>query len=178
MPRLPLVVTVAALLGAGIAAGQGKKKEYDPKPYTSTEFKFKTFFPEKGPKETTRKIKTDGGELEQGTASVELRDGGVYSVTVTVLPEAAVQAGAKAVIDGVRDGIKGKDGKLESDKTHEQGEAKTPGREMLFTFRNNQLKTRVFLVDDRLYQVTVTGSKSVVAGETAGRFLSAFEVTK
>jgi hypothetical protein len=173
-----LIAALAGLVAAGVGHAQNRKKEPDQKVYTSPNYKFKTYFPEKDPKVVTRKVKTKAGELDQGTASVELRDGGVFSVSVTILPEAVATTDPKTVIDGVRDGIKGKDGKVEFDEPHEQGEAKTPGREMAFHFSKNDLRTRVFLVDNRLYQVTVTGSKSVVTGETAGKFLSAFEVTK
>jgi len=172
-----LIAALAGLVAAGVGHAQNRKKEPDQKVYTSPNYKFKTYFPEKDPKVVTRKVKTKAGELEQGTASVELRDG-VYSVSVTMLPEAVATTDPTTVIDGVRDGIKGKDGKVELDQPHEQGEAKTPGREMLFDFRKNQIKTRVFVVEDRLYQVTVTGSKSVVTSDMAGKFFSAFEITK
>jgi hypothetical protein len=175
--RLLTIASLAGFLAAGAGSAQGKRKEPEPKEYTSPTFKYKAYFPEKTPRESTKKVKTNGGELEQGTASVELRDG-VFSVTVTLLPEAVATTDPKTVLDGVRDGIKGKDGELESDAAIEQVAGKTPGREFLFTFRKNQLKTRVFLVENRLYQVTVTGPKAVVTGDTAGKFLAAFEVTK
>ena len=177
MSRLLAIAFLSGLVAAGIGHAQGRKKEIEQKEYKSAKYKFRAYFPEKDPKVETRKLKIDGGEMDQSTVSVELRDG-VYSVSVTVLPDAAVLAGEKAVLDGVRDGIKGKDGKVLHEDELEQNTSKTAGRELLFDFRRNQLRTRVFLVENRLYQVSVTGSKSVVAGDTAGKFLAAFEVTK
>jgi hypothetical protein len=177
--RLLAIAFLSGLVAAGVGHAQGgRKKEIEQKEYKSAKYKFRAYFPEKDPKVETRKLKIDGGEMDQSTASVEHRDG-VYSVSVTVLPDPAVLAGEKAVLDGVRDGIKGKDDKaLHNEVEIEQNTSKTPGRELLFDFRKNQLRTRVFLVENRLYQVTVTGSKSVVTGDTAGKFLAAFEVTK
>ncbi|HEY2783679.1 MAG TPA: hypothetical protein VGJ05_01780 [Fimbriiglobus sp.] len=171
---LPLLLILAAN-GSGL--GQGRRKEPEPKEYVSETYLYKTNFPEKDPKVTTQKLKTNAGELDQGTASVELRSA-TYSVTVTELPETTIRNGSKAVFDGVRDGIKGKAGIIQYEKPWDKGPAHMHYREILFDFRKNQLRTRIYLVDNRLYQVTVTGSKSIVTGNTADRFFSAFEITK
>lgn len=172
-----LTLVLVTLVGTATGYGQSKKREVEQKEFISPEYKYVTHFPEKAPKTTTRKLKTENGELTQATASVEFRDS-TYSVTVTLLPDAVAFAGAKAVIDGTRDGIKGKEGKVERDEDIKQGDAKLPARELLFDFRKNQMRTRILLVENRLYQVTVTGPKAVVIGETANRFFSAFEIRK
>jgi hypothetical protein len=150
--------------------------------YSHKDGKFSVRFPGK-PRETLQMTETPLGKLEVFTATYATSDGNVYMVSYTNFPlEAVTQDGRDALYDGVRDELKGKDGKVrpDGDKAREIGAKKLPGRELeIERDRGKQrLRFRIVFHDGRLYQVAVIGTTKFVEGKDATRFLDSFDVTK
>jgi hypothetical protein len=107
--------------------------------------------------------------------------GGMASVSVSFYPESFKDIDPKKILDGVRDGLRGPEslgGKIESEKEITLGEAKLPGREVIIKAKKNWVRARLFLIEQSLYQVTVTGSEDNVKGKTATQFLDSFRHVK
>jgi hypothetical protein len=81
-------------------------------------------------------------------------------------------------LDKVRDGNKGADGKVVTEKNIELGLAKLPGRDLLIEKPNLFIRNRAVIAGNRLYQVMVQGTKEFVTSKEVDRFFDAFEVTK
>lgn len=84
------------------------------------------------------------------------------------------------LLNGVRDGLKGKDGILTRDKLTTFGDEKLPAREVTVEAgRNakNSIRALLILSGNRLYQVMVTGSKDAVGKKPAEEFFKSFELT-
>ena len=78
--------------------------------------------------------------------------------------------------DATRDGLKGMDGKLVSEKDLEFGTAKLPGREVVVDRGKYQIRCRFLIRESRLYQLAVLGSGEFVTGKDATAFLDSFEI--
>ena len=81
-------------------------------------------------------------------------------------------------LDKVRDGNKGPDGKVLTDKEIVVGVEKLPGRDLVIEKPAFFIRNRVVIAGNRLYQVMVQGSKEFVTSKEVDRFFDAFEVTK
>ena len=81
-------------------------------------------------------------------------------------------------LDKVRDGNKGDNGKVLTDKAIEVGVDKHPGRDLLIEKPNLFIRNRAVIAGNRLYQVMVQGTKEFVNSKEVDRFFEAFEVTK
>ena len=81
-------------------------------------------------------------------------------------------------LDKVRDGNKGTDGKILTDKELTIGADKHPARDLLIEKPNFVLRNRAVIAGNRLYQVMAQGSKEFVTSKEVDRFYDAFEVTK
>jgi hypothetical protein len=146
--------------------------------FTSKEGGYSVRFPGT-PKVTTQTTRTPLGELKLATATYAKTDGSAFLVTHTDFPPETVKPDTRAkVLDGVRDGLKGQDGKVLSEKEIGVGKDKLPGRELLVEKGRQHMRFRVVLKDDRLYQAAVIGSERFVKGTDATRFLDSFEVGK
>ena len=134
-------------------------------------------FPGK-PRTETKELSTGPGRraVPVTTDKVDDPSGAVFAVTVADYPESFRDVTPKAVLDGVRDGLKGPDGKLLTDGELTVGEAKHPGRELVIEAGRNLIRARVYLVGTRLYQVTVTGPKGEAGGRRGDEFLKSFEL--
>ena len=131
------------------------------------------------PKEETRTVESTIGELKVFTATYALSDGNVFMVSYTVFPEGAAKPeDRRTLFDGARDGLKGKDGKVNSDKDVEIGPDKLPGREVEIEKDKKRMKFRFILHEGRLYQVAVIGTASFAGGKDATAFFDSFEMTK
>ncbi len=98
----------------------------------------------------------------------------ILAVTFTDYPADFELAEEKKLIDGVRDGIKGVDGKVTVEKdTHITG-SKQAGREVQIEAGKIVIRARIYLVGRRLYQQTVTGTKDSVKNEAADEFFKSF----
>ncbi len=92
----------------------------------------------------------------------------VFSVTVADYPSAFADVPADTLLDGVRDGLKGKDGKIKR-------EDRKGGRTLQIEAGRNVIHARLVLVGSRLFQVTVAGPGKSFPEKTAREFLDSFE---
>lgn len=164
-----LAAALAVLLPAAAPAAD---------PYAPKGGRFTVKFPG-APKESTQKAKSPAGELAVFSATYATADGNAYLVSYTDLPAgAATAADRDAVYDAARDAIKGKDGKVLSEKGVEAGADKLPARDVEVEKGRQRLRFRFVLRDDRLYQVAVVGTPAFAGGKDAAAFLASFELTK
>lgn len=138
--------------------------------------RFKVRFPGK-PEEKSQKAKTPLGELTVYTATYATPDGGVYLVSHVDYPPTAA-ADHATLLDGARDGLKGKDGKVVADGPVPHAPDKAAGREVVIDKGKVQLRYRLYLKDSRLYQVGTVGTGGFVTGKAASEFLDSFELVK
>jgi hypothetical protein len=141
---------------------------------------FSIRFPGK-PKEATQTTKTAIGELKVYTATYATAEGNIFLVSYTDFPEAAIKPEIHATLfNGVRDGLKGKDGEVETDERITIGDDKVPGREIVIDKEKLRQKTRfrVAIQGTRLFQFAVVGSDRFVTGKDAKEFLDSFEFRK
>jgi hypothetical protein len=160
-------------LAAGVAAAQPESVEVSP-----AGGRFKVRFPSR-PKETTQKAKTPIGELAVYTATFATPEGNVLLVSHTDYPPNAAKPEDHAtLLAGARDGLVGKDGKLVAYSPIALGPDTVPGREVVVDKGKTQLRFRVFLKDNRLYQTGAVGAGAYVTGKDATDFLDSFELVK
>lgn len=165
---LPLLVALVAS-----ASAQKPKDAYAPK-----DGKFSVRFPGL-PKESPQTIKTGLGELNVFTATYATTDGNAFMASYSDFPqEVARPEGRNTLYDGVREGLKGKDGKVLVETEREFGPDKLPGRELELEKGKQRMRLRIVLQEGRLYQVGVLGTASFVSGKDASAFLDSFELTK
>jgi hypothetical protein len=145
--------------------------------FTSTEWKFKAKFPGK-PKQGEQTVM--GVKVQM--FSVEQKEG-VYGVGVSDMPmPAGVTAGNKeGMLDGARDGsIRNVNGKLKwSAPTFLAGNYQWPGREfaaMITQPTQGQIRSRIYLVGKRLYQVVVVGTDGYATSAQSTEFLDSFQL--
>jgi hypothetical protein len=165
-------------LAAGLclpAAAQPPKPEY--KPFASAAGRYKVLFP--GPVKTdTREVKTDYGTLTINLDTVELPGDVMFVVTHLEYPDAAPKLEPAKRLDKVRDGNKGTDGKVLTEKELTVGPDKHPAREVVIEKPNAVIRNRIVVAGSRLYQVMIQGPKDYVTGADADRFFDSFEVTR
>lgn len=167
---------VGLILGAGLIA-QAKADSLDYKPYASADGRYKALFP--GPVKTeTTDVKATAGTLKLTLDSVEVSEGVIFLVTYIDVPDAVAKSPVGPRLDKVRDGNKGTDGKVHTDKEIAVGADKHPGRDLLIEKPTFFLRNRVVIAGNRLYQVMVQGSKEFVTSKEVDRYFDAFEVTK
>jgi hypothetical protein len=168
---------VSLLLGAGfvlLPAAHARQEAV----FTSKEGSYTARFPGT-PKVSTQTARTQLGELKLATATFASTDGSAYLVTYTDFPAGAVTRETEGrVLDGIRDGLKGQDGKVLSEKAIEFGPGKLPGRELLIEKGRQHMRFKVVLKEERLYQAAVIGTERFVKGTDATRFLDSFEIGK
>lgn len=99
------------------------------------------------------------------------KSGAEFSVTVADYPAAFAEVPADVLLDGVRDGLKGKDGKVREEPLR----GPYPGRAVRIEAGSNTLRTRLVLVGTRLFQVTVTGKTSKFPEKLSEEFYASFE---
>jgi hypothetical protein len=174
---LPVAVLVV-VIAARYAPAQRDLRLYE---YTSEAGRYRAKFPEK-PRSETKDLSTGPGGrvIPTLTDKAEGPRDAVYAVTIADYPESFRDVPEKAILDGVRDGLKATDGRVTEDNeiTVGSGETKLAGRELRIEAGRNTVRARLFLSGTRLYQVMVTGSKNAVNGPTADEFLRSFELTK
>lgn len=169
--RTAAVLVALAVMTGAVAQPQGT-------PYTSPGGGFKAAFPGK-PKDNTQTAKTKVGELKVHTATFATAEGNVFLASQTEFPaDTLAPDGLGTVFDGVRDGLKGKDGKVVSEKEVTVGEGKLPGREVVVDKGKQQTRFRVTVRGNRLFQVAAVGAGPFVTGADATAFLDSFEPGK
>ena len=175
-----VLLSLAALFFASAAFAQSKsKKEPAWQTFESELMNYKTAFPGK-PKEVTKKPASKAGDLIVNTASLETKDI-VYAVTATIYPEKLKDVDPKKLFSSAKDALSANGGKIITDEAITvtgPNEAKHEGREVTVEFGKNRVRTRLLLVNLVLFQVSVTGTEKALQNPLAGKFVSAFEVTK
>jgi hypothetical protein len=166
---------IALVAGFAPTAGAADKPEY--KPFASSAGRYKVLFP--GPVKTeAQDVKTDRGALKLTLDSVELGDDVTFVVTRIDYPDEVAKADPAKRLDKVRDGNKGSDGKVISEKNLTVGPEKLPAREVVIEKPGVVLRNRIVLAGSRMYQVMIEGPKEFVISRDADRFFDSFEVTR
>lgn len=140
--------------------------------------KFRTAFPVAVDKvkSEVKDVKTDAGTLQTKTFTATAGKKLVLSVAYTDYPERFENVPADEFLKAVRDGVKTKDTKIESDKVLAADDANPAGREVDYDFGKYRAKVRLYKVKARLFVVTAAGEDDEVAGDTAKKFLTSFRV--
>jgi len=155
----------------------------DPKleDYQSEAGRFKVKLPGR-PKTESKDLATGRGKqvITVTTEKVDTLNGAVFAVTYADYPDSYKDAPAKTILEGVRDGLKGTDGKVIKDEetSVQLNEAKIPGRDLRIEAGKSVIRARIFIHGQRLYQVLVTGTKDTVNTKDADAFLKSFELAK
>ncbi len=155
----------------------GNGSAQPPAAYSSPEGKYQIAFPGT-PKLSVQSTKTDLGELKVFITTYVAKDGTVFLLSYTDMPEKAVRPENHATLfEGVKE-IKGFKGEIVSEKTLEFGVNKLPGRELIVDKGKQRIRFRAILRENRLYQVAVIGTAETVAAKTADAFFDSLEITK
>ena len=175
----PAVLVLLLTAVPALAQDRGNSRLRD---YTTSDGRFKVRMP-RGADTDTKDLATGPGGIQSvpvTTVRATGPDKGVYAVAYADYPESFRAVPAKTLLDGVRDGLKGTDGKvaLDEETTLRAGTETVTGRAFRIEAGSNVVRARVFLVENRLYQVMVTGKKSAVDGATADEFLKSFELLR
>ncbi|MDB5306343.1 MAG: hypothetical protein JWO38_545 [Gemmataceae bacterium] len=170
-----------ALLGLVAGIGTAAQARPDPaieyKLFASSDGRYKVLFP--GPVKTeTTDVKAAAGTLKLTLDTVQPADGVIFMVTYVDASDAVAKAPPGPRLDKVRDGNKGADGKVQTDKEIEVGAEKYPGRDLLIEKPTTFVRNRVVIAGNRLYQVLIQGPKEFVTSKDADRFFDSFEVTR
>ena len=171
------MIRMVALLGLMTGGAALAVDPLDYKPFASADGRYKTIFPGAVKTETTD-VKAKDATLKLTLDSFELSEGVLFLVTYIDVPDDVAKSAPGPRLDKVRDGNKGTDGKIHSDKELTLGADKLPGRDLLIEKPAFFIRNRVVLADNRLYQVMVQGSKEFVTSKEVDRFFDSFEVTK
>jgi hypothetical protein len=167
------VLLVVAVAGCSMAADdQPQWKEF-----TSKEGQFKVLMPGK-PEQKKLETESDFGKGMLHMNTVEL-DKMMYGANYCDFPAKIKEIPRKKVFDSSRDGaVENLKGKLASEKDIKLGDH--AGRELHIDVAGGKqlFRARVYLVDQRLYQVVVFGSKEAATSKAADKFLDSFQLTE
>lgn len=147
------------------------------KSYRSEDGRYSVRFP-KDPSIANKELATPSGVLKVQTAKVEPVRDLVFSVTHVTYPPSFGEVDPVKILDGVRDGLKGQDGELKSDKSSTTGDDGLPTRDIRIDAGKNGIRARLILVDRRLVQAMVVGAKDSLDGKPAEEFFKSLDVTK
>jgi hypothetical protein len=166
---------IALAAGLGTAASATDKPEY--KQFASSAGRYKILFPG-AVKSETQELKTELGPLKLTMDSIELGDDTIFCVTFLDYPEDVTKTDPGKRLDKIRDGNKGADGKVLSEKDVTVGPEKFPGREVLIEKPGAVVRIRIVLAGARMYQVMIDGPKVFITSRDADRFFDSFQVTR
>ena len=171
--RICLSLTLPLVLGAG--------QDEAPKGW-------KRFAPDAGgfairlpaePTEGKRTVKTPQGEVEVTYFLVEVKGQGSYVVVYTEYPEEALKGGAdEKRLDNARDGaVQSAKGKLKGEKRLRL--ENYPGRELVVeSSAAGGVRTRLYAVNNRLYQTMAAGSRGFLQAKETEQFLNSFQLVR
>lgn len=169
--RSLLSSVVMCVAACGLAAQDDKK-------YESKDGKYAVAFPGVPSVESKK-----AGELTLSTASAEAK-GVAYMVIHSDLPAETVKASkAEDILEngekGLVDNFKAKVTKSQSTTfSKEKYPARNVTAEVKVDATTLQLRLRIVLVGNRVYQVLAIGSPDAVSGAAADKFFESFEVRK
>ncbi len=171
------------LAAAALLLAVAARLPADPPPklkeHTSDAGRFRAAFPGPPRVETTT-LATAAGAVHVTTEKAEGGKDLYLAVTFADYPDGFDAVAAKTLLDGVRDGLKGTDGRVTKDDETTLGPAGSglAGRDIRVDAGKNAVRVRAYVDGKRLYQVMVTGTRDTVTGKTAEAFLASFEVVK
>ena len=144
--------------------------------YSSVAGKYRVGFPGT-PKLAEQTARSAVGDLRVHVATYATADGGVFMASYTDFPAEATKAANHATLfAGIRESVKGKDGKLAGGETElAVGPDKLPGREFAVDKGKQRIRYRVIVRGNRVYQVAVIGTAAFATGKDATAFLDSFE---
>ena len=165
--RLLLSASLPLVLGANVD---------DWKLFTPKEGGFSILFPGT-PAENKQETKTSAGTIAV-TYFVLERGGITYVASYSVFPKESMKARSEEKrLDNARDGaVASAKGKLEDQRNIKLG--KYPGRELLIQGEKNFVRSRIFAVENRLYQTMVVSKKENAHAADAAKFLESFKIVK
>lgn len=178
MKKLLLLLVLPLSAGAASAAGAAGDAPKDWVSFQSKDGGFSVELPGK-PLESRQLVKTGLGTLEVTMLLLEKKKEGAFVVSFANFPESAFKGGDdEKRLDNARDGaIATAKGKLKSEKKIMLD--KWPGRELVIDSpTRGLLRTRIYAVDQRLYQTVATGSAAFINGKDVTRFLDSFKLQK
>jgi hypothetical protein len=168
----PVFVFVALGAASVCADDQPEWKEF-----ASKEGRFKVLMPGTPDQD---KAETDS-DFGKGVLHMSVVRAGktTYGANYCDFPAEIKKAPLKQVYDSSRDGaVANLEGKLASEKDVKLGEY--PGREIQIDVAEGKrlFRVRVYLVDQRLYQVVVFGTREAAVSKEADKFLDSFELAE
>jgi hypothetical protein len=167
---------VLAIFGGAAWAQDAPKLEF--KEFTSEAGKFTASFPGTVA-EKTNEIPVEGGnKLKLFLFTVEVNKNLAYMVTYVDYPDSVKTTEPQKVLQGVRDGNKGTDGKMVKDDTIKYGKKEIPGRDLLIDKGTYHYRAKIILAGTRLYQVVIVGSKDDVAAKDADLFFESLKLAE
>jgi len=163
------------LLGVSLPLFLGADAE-DWKPFTPKEGGFTILFPG-APAESKQETKTPAGTVTV-TFFVAEQDGVTYIAGYSVFPKETMKTRTEEKrLDNARDGaVAAAKGKLESERKFHL--KKHPARESLIKGEKAFIRSRIYAVENRLYQTMVMGTKEQTKGKEATHFLDSFQLAK
>jgi hypothetical protein len=164
-----ILTALVVLAGAAFTCAADDEK------YKSKDGKFEIQFPA-GTKVEKDTKKTGGIDMNFAIG----KDGEKAFIAMYMdLPAAAKDVPAKTILDGAEKGsVSQSGGKVDSSKDIEFGKNKYPGREFVADKDGNKTKTRVIIVETRVYVIAVGGPKDFATTKDGTKFLDSFEITK
>lgn len=171
--RSSLVLLVFAV---GVAAAHAEDKP-EWKEFASQEGRFKVLMPGT-PKPEKFDTESDFGKGVLYMNSVAV-DKTMYAANYCDFPAEIKKAPIKQVFDSSRDGaVANMQGKLAGEKDIKLGDH--PGREIQIEVAGGKqlFRARVYLVEQRLYQVVVMGSREAANSKEADKFLDSFKLAE
>lgn len=139
--------------------------------YSSGAGRFVVLLPAE-PRSTEQELEIGTGKLVNNVF-LALTQFAVFSVSYADFPPGTAQS--KSLLDkmqkGVIDGIRGR--LLRSSKISHKG---YPGREFQASSESGLYTSRIYLVNDRLYQLVVVAMPEMVSSEPVDRFLNSFDL--
>lgn len=177
MNRLTLVILAITCLPQVVPA-----QRPDPgKLYESESGRFRVKFPSK-PRLDTKDLATGKSGISPVTVvteRAETRQDVVLAVVYADYPDEFKHVPAQKILDGVRDGLKGKDGRVVSDAEVQFADpTQTSYRQIRIEAGRNVIRVRLYLVGSRLYQVLVIGDTRHVSSAECEEFFNTFEIIK
>ena len=171
--RWPITLLfIAALATSASADDQPGWKEF-----ASKEGRFKVLMPG-----TVKQYKLDTeSDFGKGVLHMNTVEAGktLYGANYCDFPAEVKKVPRKQVYDSSRDGaVANMEGKLASEKDTKLGEH--PGREIRIDVAGGKrlFRVRVYLVEQRLYQVVVFGTPEAATSKEADKFLDSFKLTE
>ena len=145
--------------------------------HTDEDGKFAVVFPGK-PKSTAKTTNSAVGQLKVHVATYASSDGSTFMVSYTDFrPEATKPNNLDTLFEGIRDGVKGSDGKMVGEeKSIKFGPGKLPGREFTVDKGKQRIRYRVVVRDSRVYQIAAIGSQEFTSASETTEFFESFEL--